>query len=71
MVDELGGPEEVEGVVDITNDEALSLLQTDPVASQVARPIQLATQADLEMHGVLPQSAEPSILLTNGNLLYR
>ena len=48
----LGDSDEVEGVVDITDDEALSWLQTDPVTSQVAGPIQPTTQANPEIHGV-------------------
>jgi len=54
VVDEVDDPDEVEGVVDITNDEALSLLQTDHITSQVVEPIQPATQAGLEIPGVLP-----------------
>lgn len=57
VVDELGDPDEVEGVegvVDITNEEALSLLQMDSVAGEVTEPMQPTLQADLEIHGVLP-----------------
>jgi len=51
--DEDDNQEEADKPVDITSEEAISLLQVDLEDEVIAELMQSATQADLEMQGVL------------------